>query len=216
MNNHARPKRQVAIGETKLILVEGVDEERFFQALLDHLSVSGVQITQVGGKSGFGPMLAAIRIDERFDDLRSILLVRDADWAKPAGTNARSAWDALAGAFASAGMRPPSRHGVVEGGPGLQTAIYVMPDGVSDGMLEDLCLSAMRDDKALPCLDGYFECLEAAGFEHAPKDVAKARAHALLASRKDPDLRVGEAAKRGFWPLDAAAFRPLVELVQSL
>jgi hypothetical protein len=83
-------------------------------------------------------------------------------------------------------------------------------------MLEDLCLQAMREDMALPCLDGYFECLKAAGFQHAAKDVAKARAHALLASRKDPDLRVGEAAQRGYWPFDAEAFKPLVELLRAL
>ncbi len=216
MNSDERPKRRAAVEKQKLILVEGVDEERFFEALLKHLERSDVQITPVNGKSGFGPMLAAIAIDENFEEVRSILLVRDADWAKPAGTNARAAWDALAGALTAAKIPGPSAHGVLEGTLDRKTAIYVMPDGTSDGMLEDLCLRAMREDKALPCLDSYFECLAAAGFQHAAKDIAKARAHALLASRKDPDLRVGEAAKRGYWPFDAEAFRPLVELLRSL
>jgi hypothetical protein len=210
-----RPKRQ-AVEKAKLILVEGTDEERFFGALLEHLSIADVQVMQVGGKAGFGPMLAAIRIDERFEDIRSMLLVRDADWAKPAGTNARAAWEALAGALVSANIPKPPAHGVFEGTTKPRTAIYVMPDGTSDGMLEDLCLEAMRGDEALPCLDGYFECLQAAGFMHAAKDVAKARAHALLASRKEPDLRVGEAARRGYWPFDAAAFQPLVALLRAM
>lgn len=216
MNGGERPKRQAAVEKTKLILVEGVDEERFFEALLKHLGRTDVQIVAVGGKTGFGAMLAAIKVDERFEDVRSILLVRDADWAKPIGTNARAAWEALTGALRGAKLPVPAAHGVLEGTGELKIGVYVMPDGTSDGMLEDLCLRAMQDDKALPCLDGYFECLKAQGFQHAAKDIAKARAHALLASRKDPDLRVGEAAKRGYWPFDAEVFRPLVELVRGL
>jgi hypothetical protein len=206
----------VAVAKTKLILVEGVDEERFFEALLDHLGITDVQVLSVGGKAGFGAMLAAIRADERFPEVRSIVLVRDADWHKPAGENAAAAWDALVGAFASAGLPRPTQHAALGGSEELKTAVYVMPDGTADGMLEDLCLLAMRQDKALPCLDAYFECLKRTGIEHAAKDVAKARAHALLASRKDPDLRVGEAAKRGYWPFDAEAFGPLTALLRAL
>jgi hypothetical protein len=211
-----RPKRQVPVEKTKLILVEGVDEQRFFEALLGHLGIPDVQIVAVGGKSRFGATLSAIKIDERFEDVRSIVLVRDADWEHPQGTNAKAAWEALGGALQGAGIPRPSAHAVLQGTTELKTAVYVMPDGTSDGMLEDLCLRAMREDKALPRLDDYFACLKEAGFEHAAKDAAKARAHALLASRKDPDLRVGEAAKRGYWPFDADAFKPLVALLRAL
>jgi hypothetical protein len=230
MTDVDRPDRQV-IRKTKLILVEGRDEELFFDTMLEHLQRTDVQVVQVGGKNGFRAMLAAIRNEDLFEDIRSILLVRDADWQHPEGTNARAAWDALMAALRHARLPQPSAHGVLQGvsatsnaetRPGaasaveIRTAVYVMPDGTSDGMLEDLCLRAMRQDAAMPCLDSYFNCLKTAGFEHATKAIAKARAHAFLASRNQPDLRIGEAAKRRYWPFDAEAFKPLVDLLRTL
>jgi hypothetical protein len=46
-------------------------------------------------------------------------------------------------------------------------------------------------------LDTYFQCLQA--HQIAPKSLHKARAHAWLASRPEPDRRVGEAAQAGYY-----------------
>ena len=47
-------------------------------------------------------------------------------------------------------------------------------------------------------------------------DLHKARAHAWLASRVEPDKRVGEAAQAGYWPWGADAFLDLWSFVGSL
>ena len=49
-----------------------------------------------------------------------------------------------------------------------------------------------------------------------PKRPSLARIHAFLASREDPELRLGEAAQRGYLPWENAAFHQLIEFVRSL
>ena len=44
----------------------------------------------------------------------------------------------------------------------------------------------------------------------------KARAHAFLASRTRPELRVGEAAEAGHWQLDSPVFDPLKSFLLAL
>ena len=49
-----------------------------------------------------------------------------------------------------------------------------------------------------------------------PKDMAKAEVHAFLASREEPDKRLGEAAEAGYWPLGDPAFGHLKNFVLNL
>ena len=89
-----------------------------------------------------------------------------------------------------------------------------MPDGSRPGMLEDLCMDAVQADPAYPCVEDYLTCLRARA--SLPGNLAKARTHVWLASRPEPDRRLGEAADRGYWPWDAPAFQPLVNFLRSL
>ena len=79
-------------------------------------------------------------------------------------------------------------------------------------MLETLCLrSAAAPEFA--CVDPYFACL--AGFGEVPNNDVKARTHAWLASRPEPDRRVGEAAQSGYWPF-ADAFADALTFLRNL
>ncbi len=46
--------------------------------------------------------------------------------------------------------------------------------------------------------------------------MAKARVHAWLASQIEPDKRLGEAAKAGYWPWDSPGFDRLKQFLQAL
>ncbi len=88
-------------------------------------------------------------------------------------------------------------------------------------MLEDLCLAAVTKDpstrSAMHCVDDYFKCLgEQAGISHKINALPKARIHAFLASRPDPELRLGEAAQRGYFPLDSPVFKPVIDYLTQL
>ena len=92
--------------------------------------------------------------------------------------------------------------------------IFVVPNGIDDGMLETLCLQSVSGLPEFSCVDGYFRCLQ--GHGPLPTNMHKARAHAWLASRPKSDLRVGEAAQAGYWPWDSDAFGELWSFIRSL
>jgi hypothetical protein len=82
-------------------------------------------------------------------------------------------------------------------------------------MLEDLCLQSVDDDPGVSCLEDYFNCIQKKA-NRQPKNLAKAKIHAWLASQNEPDKRLAEAAKAGYWNWDSPAFEPLKQFILSL
>jgi hypothetical protein len=191
--------RKISLQQRRLLLVEGREEEMFFDAFLRaKLGRSDVQILAIAGKYGLPDNLEALCKISGFHDVESLVIVRDADH-KANNAGATVSWQSVCDALGRVNLMSPTKHATFSAGK-PRVAVFLMPDGNSDGMLEDLCRHAAAGDKAAPCVDKYFENLAGCGLQHAPKDRAKAWAHAFLASRPDPDLRVGEAAQKGYWP----------------
>ena len=96
-------------------------------------------------------------------------------------------------------------------------AYLVVPHDRESGVIEDVCLDSVSEDPAMVCIDRYFECIEESDTP-GPRQVwmSKARTHAFLASRERPNLRIGEAADRGIWQFEHAAFNPLKDLLRLL
>ena len=193
-----------------LLVVEGKDEENFFKALLRKIDVDDFQVLPIGGKTRFHDRLKALRDTSKFQEceILSVGIVRDSDGDKQA------AFDSVCSALAIAGLPVPSRPMVrVRTNHQPDVSVMIMPpeEAESGQMLEDLCLAAMVDDpgtsSAMHCVDDYFKCLgEQADISHKINALPKARIHAFLASRPDPELRLGEAAQRGYFPLDNPVF----------
>ncbi|MYC28487.1 MAG: hypothetical protein F4X65_00140 [Chloroflexi bacterium] len=92
---------------------------------------------------------------------------------------------------------------------------FIMPDNASNGALEQLCLSALDGDPAMICVEDFLRCVNGQ-VAAPPRDQQKARIHAFLASREDPELRLGEAAQRGYIPWNHWAFGPLAQFLRNL
>ena len=196
------------LAEAKHLLVEGRDEELFFDAFIRHLGVGGVQVWNYAGKDNLGNRLGVLVDTEGFDRIVSIGIVRDAD------TSASSAFQSVQGSLRNAGLSVPIEMLVAsEGTPKI--AVFVMPDNSAGGALEDLCLATLEGDPAMPCVNDFLQCV-GGRVETPPQNVAKARMHAFLASREDSELRLGEAAQRGYLPWGNAAFEPLTEFLTNL
>lgn len=212
-----------SITRTKLLLGEGQDEEVFFGAMLKHLGKDDTQVLSYGGKARVASFLDLLMNDPMWPEVKAILITRDADFPRDRATDpaAQSAWRSVTDALRARGLPVPSAHGKLaphrddSEGAGIRAGVFILPDGVQDGMLEDLCLAATSGDSLRPCLDAYFRCIEEKGVTIPRNVLPKARVHAYLASRSVPDRRVGEAAREGYWPWDAAALAPLLAFVQS-
>lgn len=194
-----------------LLLVEGINDARFFDAYLNReLGVADVQIAQVGGNTGFRPFLA-----EGLPNARGVANVRRLGIVTDADTDAAAAFQRIRSALADAGFPAPRRVWETAQSHSLSVAVAVLPDGSAPGDLETLCMSSIADSPLSVCVDEYLACARAAGREIAAPN--KARLHAYLAAAgRRPGLRLGEAAAAGVWDWTAPAFNQIRRFLLDL
>ncbi len=204
-------KEQVKITATHLLIVEGKDELGFFRAFNKHHKVSDVQIIPIGGKTQFKAQLNAVVNLSDFSNVTAIGIIRDADDSE------KSAFDSICSALSVNNLAQPLEiSSFIESEPAIGILIMPTNNEGTGRMLEDVCLAAVMDDPASSCVDDYFKCLSEAEITHKDKDIAKAYLHAFLASRKVPDLRLGEAAQKGYFDFNHAVFQPIKAFLETL
>ncbi len=201
----------IEIEQPKQVFVEGNDELRIFRALLRHLDLSNIQMQNLGGIDSLRTSLRIFKNRPGFDAVRSLAVVVDAD------TNRDARSDLVRGALLDAGLPVPSQPLQLASDGPLSVAYLIVPHDNPGTMIEDVWLESVRTDPAMECVEGYIECLSQAGVT-GPRAhwTSKARAHAFLASRNRPGLRLGEAADSDVWPLDHGAFDQLRSLLTML
>jgi len=199
-----------AIIAPRLVIGEGVEEQRFFKKMLAYMNIEGVHAENYGGKPNLEKYLRALTIRSGHEKLVSVGITADAD------EDAMGTFTKVRNALRLIGLPEPSAHGlpVTEG---IRVSVFVFPDGSSPGMLEDVCLASIRSKPEISCIDTYFACVkEKVGRQPHPRNMAKARVHAWLASHPDPDLRLAEAAEAGYWDLGNDAFSGIREFLRNL
>jgi hypothetical protein len=187
---------------SKLLLVEGSDEECFWTAVLDVRAIGDIQVYGIGGKDKIRPNLKAVRNTPGFDDVRWLGVVQDAD------DDADAACDRIRGALRDAGLPFPDECWRLEPGD-LTVVACVLPGGGDTGNLELLVKRSLASQPAAACVDAYLECCGSAG----SGKFWKAWVHAYLASLDPPDKRLGHAALGGLLDLRSPVFDDLVSLI---
>ena len=202
-------QREVRIDFPKQLLVEGRNEEEFLREFLKYLTIEGIQVQGYGGKDNLGNFVSNLVDVVGFDSVESIGVIQDADQC------AQSALESVKGRLLNASLPVPSTF-LIPSGESPTTRIFVMPDNSGNGALEDLCLSAVTDDPAMPCVNEFMECLTQRAVSPPENRKAKARMQAFLASRNDPDSRLGIAAARGYFEWSHPSFSILAEFLRAL
>lgn len=180
------------INQSKLLLVEGLDDYEFFKALLRHLTISDIQIQKFDGKDKLRQFLGVLVNAPNFNSVQSIGIVRDAD------QNVSAAFKSVHNSLKAVNLDSPRQVGEITTGK-PRTGIYLLPGlDASTGMLEDLCLDMLDAEAAIFCVEQYFQCLDSRGIP-PPKNVAKAKITAFLASRPELKQRVGYAINQTYW-----------------
>lgn len=192
----------------KLLIGEGHDEVVFFGALLKHLGIDDVQVTDYRGKQKLPAFLDALKKLPGFSQLESLGVTRDAD------LDAVGAFASVSNHLMNCGLPAPASSGNIEVGI-PRVRIMILPDGKQPGMLEDLFLEALGDDSLTQCIGRYFECVGVAKGS-APRLLSKARVHAWLAAQDPPDMRLGIAAQKGLVEWNNPSFDQLRDFLTSL
>lgn len=203
------PARPSPLHLPKLLVGEGIEEKRFFTALLKHLAIDDVQVEECGGKARLAAYLRTLVAPRvGYQKLVALAVVRDAD------ANAHDAFNSVCNALQQVQFSAPSGPGEFAGET-PRVGVFIMPDGKNAGMLEDLCLYALQSDDVMPCVQELFQCLARQQLP-PPENMSKARLQAWLATRKQSGKRLGEAAESGFLDWSNFAFDPIKKFLNAL
>ncbi len=196
------------IGKQKQLLVEGRSDQEFFKALLRHLGIGDVEVRSYGGKPEFRRFLEVFAVSPGFDEVQSLAIVRDAD------ASAASAFQSIKDSLISVNLPAPEKSlAFALGSP--RVGVFIMPNNADTGALEDLCLWALDSDPAMQCVSEFMQCIQDRSAV-MPKNLAKGKMYAYLASREDPELQLGQAAHRGYLPWGDSAFDQLIQFVRGV
>jgi hypothetical protein len=198
MKNQGR----ISLVRPKLLLGEGVDEQKVFGALVRHLGLdTEVQVENYGGKSKLAAYLRTLPATDGFNQLATLGVTRDAD---ADATAVRASVDS---AIQRAAFPAP-----------LKVSVFVSPGDGSPGALEDIICRTLTSDSLWPCVEQLIACRAERGrvWSNHAADAGKAKVEAWLSLQDRPTIRLGEAAEAGLLKFDAAAFAPLVAFLRSL
>ena len=190
------------------LLVEGNDQRNFFEALVEHLKLPGVQIRNFGGVDELRNYLAGFVNMAHFFIVRQIGIVRDAE------TSASSAFQSVQSALRNADLPVPDQPATMALGE-PKVGVLVLPDGADSGMLETLLCETFARTPVDRCIDELFVCVSRV-LPSEPKRLEKARCRVWLATKSEPHLSVGVADKRGYWDLDHSALAGVQAFLKAL
>ena len=191
---------ELPLGRTKApitssvqLLVEGNDQRNIYEAMVAHLKLPDIQVRNFGGVHELRRYLAAFVNVADFSTVRQLGIVRDAE------ASASSALESVQSALRNADLAAPvGTTALAPGEPNV--GVLVLPDGADSGMLETLLCRTSAGAPVDRCIDEMFECVDAA-LSNGRKHPERRRCRAWLATRPEPHLSVGVAAKRatGIW-----------------
>ena len=189
------------VSQPRLLVGEGRDEVRFFEALLRHLKITDVQLVDYGGKQQLKPFLVTLPRIPGFVGLQALGITRDAD------DDALGALQSIDSALVAAAL--PAE---------LRIAKYVMPGANAAGELETLCIQTISNLPVNDCIEKFLLCASDAGFkqEWSVGNAAKARLQTWLSVQREPGLRLGEAAQAGIIDWEAASLAGLRSFIANL
>jgi hypothetical protein len=198
------------IKSNKLLLVEGADDFHFFQELLKYLNIDDYdkKILPVDGKDNFNTKVPTLTKLRGFDDLETLLIIRDAD------EDANNAFQSIYNIIKDkANLVPPYSPNTISNGI-PKIGIYILPDNYSPGSIEDLCLKLVEKLEAMNCVNTFIECTNK--LDDPPRKTSKAKVQAFLATKNDIAYALGRAAEKGYWDFDSTYLNDLKSFLENL
>lgn len=202
---------------TQVLLVEGNDERHVISHMRHRLANQGFPVPEfkIEAKNGIEPLLDSIEWQVKVPDLKSLGILVDAN-DDPGGR-----WQAVTVRLRRAGAEPPS--GPVPSGVIIEGTLHIprigvwmMPDNVSSGELEDFIAAMIPDgDPIWPRSQSYVEDIPETHRKFKPPKTLRAQVHAWLAAREDP-RQIGQAITAGDLDVNAEVCRRFADWLRTL
>jgi len=166
------------IVQPHLLLVEDDEAVGFFDALIKRWNLNDTTIRKIGRGDEFERNLRILKTEFVKDKLKTIGIVQDAK------DNPTATFERIKRTLTNLGDSLPDSYGHGSSGSPI-IHIIILPDGLnSTGGIESLCLRALEGDPVLPCVNGYFECLDEREVPYDGLEIDKAKILVYLASNE--------------------------------
>ena len=197
----------------RVLLVEGVDDKHVVghlcsRHLCSHFTVgSDVDIKE---KQGIDGLLKSLTLEVKAPGLSVLGIITDANH------DIASRWQAIADRLHKVGISIPDQpqpDGVVVQDR-IRVGVWLMPDNMRKGALEDFILGMIpQDDSVWVLAQKYIESIPAS---EQPRNIIKAKIHAWLAVRPDGPIRMGTAVKTGDLDARSLEAKKFIEWIERL
>jgi hypothetical protein len=191
-----------AISREKMLLVEGETPSHLFEALATELGLNdSIEIRSYGGVTDLGKYLKTLVVTPGFkENVKSLGIARDAE------TDPAKAKQSVQTAIANAHLSND-----------VSVAIAILPDELSAGNVESLCLRSVEKEEVYECVTQFFACVKEKNIM-LPDGPAlhKHYAQVYMASKDNPQMFPGMAAYKKVWPLMSETFETLRNFLTGL
>ena len=140
----------------------------------------------------------------RFEEVLVLGVTRDAD------DDSQAAYQSTRAQLAKVGLPLPGNPAAK--GATLRVEVMILPPEQQKGCLENVLWETVATTSTAGCTRDYVACAEIPEGNRR----AKAMVHAYLATKPTPGLKIGEAAKAGYWELNHNALDPLKRFLSKL
>jgi hypothetical protein len=199
------------IEQKNILAVEGKDEKNFFDALLKNLSIANVQIIDVGGKDKFKHQFPVyLQSDSALNTIKNIGFVRDAE-----DREAAAAFQSICSVLNDYKLPCPTQIGKVIEYDGKKVNIFIMPNNNDCGMLENLCITSIRETDVFNCVDCFIKCYSTM-ISKEKFNLPKAEILAYLSTRIPIVNSLGIAAQQNVWDFSHECFSEIKKFLIEL
>ena len=203
---------KIKITSDKLLAVEGKDECNFFAALLAHEKIKDIQIFDIGGKDKFKHELPLLLKMENFSEIIALGFIRDAE-----ANQAMSAFQSICSLLNTYNLPAPQEIDSIADDQYRRVGIFIMPNNINEGMLEDLCFESVKDCPEFMCVKDYIKCcLAKKPKNNSNMNLSKAKIQTYLATQIPIVNSLGLAAQKGLWDFDNDCFSKIKTFLHNL
>jgi len=205
-------KKNIRLESDRVLAVEGKDECNFFEALIKYEKINEVQIIDIGGKDKFKIEFPLLINLEGFTGVHTLGFIRDAE-----ENQAGSAFASICDTLKHNGFPAPDTINSICNEQNIRIGIFIMPNNIDRGMLEDLCLESVRNQPVFKCVNDYIECcLQRLEENEKNINISKAKVQAYLSVRKPIVNSLGVAAIKGYWNVGNDCFSDIKQFLHNL
>ncbi|GHT82454.1 hypothetical protein FACS1894137_01380 [Spirochaetia bacterium] len=214
-----RPPRtkdpNLVISQKTVLLVEGPDDEKFFQSAFRESGIKTIQIIPTDGKYNLKNRIGDLKNIPGYNDVNAILILRDSD------KSAKSESQSINYALKSTGLIDKDIEPFTISEFNAKKIGFMLSSGYDDngnlceeGAIEDLCLKIFKEQSVTKKIDDYFkDFLEHETLNHENKN----RLHATFSfTNKYVGMKIEHVANANGFDFESPYFAPFLNLIKEI